>query len=171
MKRFALVLIAFTLLASVAQARKVTGTVSCGTVYLSGVVVTDGENFTTTNKKGKFSFEIKDDAEHVFIVTPAGYVADWSSGVPAFYQKAEGVSKFNFNLHKTLGGQDYNIIAMADPHLDTPEHFAKFEGAQLSDLTATAKSLTGPTVGLALGDISARLDDYRKVIVKTGVPF
>ena len=136
MKRFALVLIAFTLLASVAQARKVTGTVSCGTVYLSGVVVTDGENFTTTNKKGKFSFEIKDDAEHVFIVTPAGYVADWSSGVPAFYQKAEGVSKFNFNLHKTVGGQDYNIIAMADPHMDTPEHFAKFlpEYANLDEM-------------------------------------
>ena len=175
MKRIALALAAIVLFAASAQARKVSGTVMNGELYMNGVVVTDGENFTTTNAKGKFTFEIKDDAEFVFIVTPSGYVADWTSGVPAFYQKAPGVSKFNFNLQKTVGGQDYNIIAMADPQMYSPEHFAEFEGAPLADLTATAKSLTGQTVGLALGDIAwdeqARLDDYKKAIVKTGVPF
>lgn len=175
MKRFALALAAFILCTSMVQARKVSGTVTCGEVSLSGVIVTDGENFTKTNDKGKFNFDIKDDAEHVYIVTPAGYVADWTSGVPAFYQKAPGVKKFNFNLQKIGGGQDYNIIAMADPQMYSPEHFAEFEDAPLSDLTATAKTLTGVTVGLALGDIAwdeqARLDDYKGAIVKTGIPF
>ena len=142
---------------------------------LGGVIVTDGVGFTTTNDNGKFTLDIADDAEFVYILTPAGYVADWSSGVPAFYQKAEGRNKFQFELQKTQGGQDYNIIAVSDPQTSTPEHFAKFAGAPLADLTQTAQSLGGVTVGVALGDISwdelARLDDYKREIVKVGVPF
>lgn len=159
----------------VADARKVSGTVTCGETRLEGVIVTDGTNFTTTSKKGKFSFEIKDDAEHVYIVTPAGYVADWTSGVPAFYKEAPGCSTFDFVLERTAGGNDYSIIAIADPQTYSEEHMAQFAGQPLQDLTATAKKLTGPVVGLSLGDISwdelARLDDYKREIVRTGVPF
>lgn len=175
MKKIFLILAALVLTASVADARKVKGMVKCGEELLEGVVVTDGSSFTATNFKGQFTLDIKDDAEYLYIVTPAGYVADWSSGVPAFYQSAAGKSKFEFNLQKTSGGFDYNIIAMADPQFYTPEQFAMFAGKPLEDVTATAKSLTGVTVGLALGDISwddsARLDDYKTAIVKTGVPF
>ena len=88
MKRIVLMLSAALLICSAADARKVTGSVVSGEEKLSGVIVTDGVNFTQTKKNGKFSFEIKDDAEFVYIVTPAGYAADWSTGVPAFYQKA-----------------------------------------------------------------------------------
>ena len=175
MKRIFIAIAALIASTALADARKVSGTVTSGAQVLEGVVVTDGSNFTTTNAKGKFTFDIKDDAEFVYLVTPSGYVADWTSGVPAFYKKAEGVSKFDFNLQKTQGGQDYNIIAVSDPQTSTPEHFAKFAGAPLADLTATAKSLGGVTVGVALGDIAwdeiARLDDYKRDIVKTGIPF
>lgn len=175
MKKIFIAIAALIATATLADARKVSGTVTSSAQLLEGVVVTDGSNFTTTNAKGKFTFDINDDAEFVYIVTPAGYVADWTSGVPAFYQKAEGRSKFEFDLLKTQGGQDYNIIAVSDPQTSTPEHFAKFAGAPLADLTATAKSLSGVTVGVALGDIAwdviDRLDDYKREIVKTGVPF
>lgn len=175
MKKILLAIAALVASTTMADARKVSGTVTSGEQMLEGVIVTDGSNFTKTNFKGKFSFDIADNAEHVYIVTPAGYVADWSSGVPAFYQRAEGKSKFEFDLQKTQGGQDYNIIAVSDPQTSTPEHFAKFAGAPLADLTATVKSLSGVTVGVALGDISwdelARIEDYKNAIVKTGAPF
>ena len=100
---------------SLAQARKVSGSVVSGEEKLSGVIVTDGKNFTVTKKNGKFSFDIKDDAEFVYIVTPSGYVADWSTGVPAFYQEAAGRSKFVFELQKTEASGDYSILAIADP--------------------------------------------------------
>lgn len=174
-KRIIALLAVSTMFLGAAHARKVSGTVTCGEEFLEGVIVTDGANFTTTNFKGKFAFEINDDAEHVYIVTPDGYVADWTSGVPAFYQKAEGKNKFAFDLQKMQKGTEYHIIAIADPQTSTPEHSAKFGGAPVEDLTATAAKLEGVTVGLALGDICwddlARLDDYRKDIVKTGVPF
>ena len=88
MKKISFTLAALMAFVFSAEARKVTGVVMCGEEPLENVVVTDGANFTKTNFKGKFTFEINDEAEYVYIVTPSGYVADWSSGVPAFYQKA-----------------------------------------------------------------------------------
>ena len=112
MKRIICAIAALVTLAGVADARKVKGTVTSGAEFLEGVVVTDGTNFTATNFKGQFTLDIKDDAEYVYIVTPAGYVADWTSGVPAFYQSAEGKNKFSFDLKKVAGGHQYNIIDM-----------------------------------------------------------
>ena len=175
MKKIILSVLAFAALAYAAEGRKVTGSVTCGENGLAGVTVTDGKNFTQTKSNGKFTFEIEDDAEHVFIVTPSGYVADWTLGVPQFYQKAKGASKFNFSLQRTQGGQDYNIIAVSDPQTFSDEHFALFAGKPIEDLTKTAASLTGTTVGIALGDISwdkiEYLDKYKKEIVRTGIPF
>ena len=59
------------------EARKVSGLVVSSDEKLSGVIVTDGKNFTQTKPNGKFSFEIEDDAEFVYIVTPSGYAGDW----------------------------------------------------------------------------------------------
>ena len=166
---------ALLMLCSVAEARKVTGKVVSGKEKLAGVIVTDGEHFTKTKKNGKFAFNINDDAEFVYIVTPSGYVAEWSSGVPQFYQKAEGQKKFLFDLKKTAPSKDYSIVAIADPQTRTPEHFSQFAGKPLEDVCQTTKSLDGVAVGLALGDICwdefDRIDDYKAEIVRTGIPF
>jgi hypothetical protein len=100
MKKIICVMAALAVAAGIADARKVKGVVTCGVKFLEGVVVTDGSSFTATNFKGQYALDVKDDAEYVYIVTPAGYVADWSSGVPAFYQAAAG-KKIDFDLHKT----------------------------------------------------------------------
>lgn len=175
MKKIILSLLMSGLMFCSAEAREVTGTVTCGEAKLKGVIVTDGEHFTQTGKNGKFKFEINDDADFVYLVTPSGYVADWSTGVPAFYQKAAGVSKFDFNLQRTAGGNDYNIIAIADPQMNTERHFEQFSGAPMADLCRTAQSLTLPAVGLALGDIAWEsfpiLKRWGGEIVKTGIPF
>ena len=158
----------------IADARKVSGTVMCGEEKLSDVIVTDGKNFTQT-KKGKFKFEIEDNAEFVYIITPSGYVADWSTGVPAFYQTAEGKDKFFFNLEKTVAGDDYSFIAVSDPQTRTDEDFAKFAAEPMTDLCRTAQSLEGQAVGIILGDICydelPHIEKYKKEIVRTGIPF
>ena len=158
-----------------ADARKVTGSVRCGETKLEGVVVTDGSSFARTGRNGKFTFDIADDAEFVYIVTPSGYVADWSFGVPAFYMRAEGASRFEFNLQRLSGGTDYDIVAIADPQTYSDEHFAEFAGEPMDDLCSTCGELDGIAVGLSLGDISwdriEMLDMYKKEIVRTGIPF
>ena len=168
-------LLAFGAASIAADARKVTGSVISGDEKLSGVIVTDGTNFTQTKSNGKFSFEIKDDAEFVYIVTPAGYAGDWSGGVPAFFKRAEGSSKFVFDLVKTDTKGDYEIVAVGDPQPYTEEHFSIFAAEPLDDLSRTTKSLGLSAVGVALGDVSwdnpVMLDNWKREIVRTGIPF
>ena len=174
MKRIAILLAALLAASGVVEARKVTGCVRCEDEKLAGVIVTDGQNFTQTKKNGKFAFEINDDAQFVYIVTPSGYVADWSQGVPAYFQAAEGVSNFDFNLIKTVPGGDYNLIAVGDIQIKNDDHFAIFAGAPIDDMAKTAKTLNGPVAGLAVGDICwdelQYFKKYKENIVRTGFP-
>ena len=170
-----MILRAAVALNTTAQARKVTGKVVSGDEKLSGVVVTDGKNFTKTKASGKFTFEIADDAEFVYIVTPAGYAADWSSGVPAFYQRAEGKSEFVFDLLKTDNSGNYSLIAVSDPQTKTKKHISQFAATPIDELAETAAKLEGAVAGVILGDVLwDKLElygDYKKEIVRTGVPF
>ncbi len=175
MKKALLISAALLMLCSHAEARKVSGTVKSGDEKLAGVIVTDGKNFTQTKKNGKFSFEIEDEAAFVYIVTPSGYTADFSTGVPAFYQEAAGKNKFTFDLIPTDKSGNYSLVAIADPQFKTEKHFSQFAGKPLEDLCETASSLKGAAAGLVLGDIcwdSFKLwDSYKKEIVRTGIPF
>lgn len=175
MKKFLLSILAFSALVGVVQARTVSGEVVSDQEGLGGVIVTDGTNFTQTRKNGKFSFEIEDDAEFVYIVTPKGYVADWSSGVPAFYQEAAGKDSFTFDLMRTDDSGDYSIIAVSDPQTKNKKHLSQFAALPMDDLCSTASHLEGAAVGLVLGDICwdslELLEDYKKEIVRTGIPF
>ena len=176
MKRILFLLLSLVIASNAAFARKVSGIVTSGEEKLSGVIVTDGQNFTQTKPNGKFKFEIKDDAQFVYIITPSGYAADWSSGVPAFYRAAEGVSKFTFDLKKLDGdGSMYNLIAVGDPQPRTDAHFEIFAGKPLDDLAATAQSLEGITIGFSLGDmcwdVLPLLDKWKGAITRTGIPF
>ena len=114
MKRFFIILL-FISACLTSEARKVKGSVRCGSQSIEGVIVTYGYGFAVTDRGGRFVLDIRDDAEFVHIVTPSGYVADWTSGVPAFYRHATGRNRFDFQLQKTAPGEDYHIIAVSDP--------------------------------------------------------
>ena len=175
MKKLIAVLLSFISICTLAEARKVSGKVISGKENLEGVIVTDGEHFTQTRHNGKFVLEIDEDAEFVYIVTPAGYAADWSSGVPAFYQRAEGKDDFVFDLLKTDNSGDYSIIAVSDPQTKTKKHFSQFSALPMDELTETAGKLEGAVVGVILGDICwdslELLEDYKNEIVRAGIPF
>ena len=68
MKRILFLLLSLVIASNAAFARKVSGIVTSGEEKLSGVIVTDGQNFTQTKPNGKFKFEIKDDAVAFFVV-------------------------------------------------------------------------------------------------------
>ena len=172
-RRFILFILSL-LSAFMAEARIVSGGVYCGNTKLSDVIVSDGENFTVTQKDGSYSLDVSEDADFVFIVTPSGYAADWSSGVPQFYKRIlEG--DMNFDLKKFDVGRQYNIIAVADPQPRTEEHFMRFAGAPLEDVEATVSALEGQSVGIVLGDICFDsyhlMQSWKDEIVRVGIPF
>lgn len=176
MRHIALFILSILLLSGVAEARRVNGEVVCNGEGISKVIVTDGTSFTRTDSKGEFGFEINDDAEFVYIVTPSGYVADWSKGSPEFYKKAKGNDFFSFELIKTEDGKkEYNIIAVSDPQPRSDEHFDEFVGNPLEDIRRTAASMKGQSVGIVLGDICfdvlPLLARWKEAIVHAGIPF
>ena len=158
------------------SARTVEGSVTCGTKKLSNVLVSDGYSFSRTDSKGEFKMKTSDKAEFVYIVTPSGYTADWSSGVPRFYQKIDERKHYTFELIES-GSPDssYNLIAVADPQPSKDVHCDEFDGAPLDDICQTVSELNGVTVGLVLGDICFNkyhlMDRWKKSIVRAGIPF
>ena len=175
MRKILTAFLAFAVAISTAEARVVSGRVVCGNKKLSGVVVSDGKNFTVTSRNGKFSFDIEDDAPFVYIMTPSGYVADWSTGVPAFFQNAAGKDEFVFELIET-GAQDiYNIVAVGDPQPRYDDQFEKFAGEPLGDIIQTVSNLEGVTVGVVLGDVCYDkfhlMRKWKTEIVRAGIPF
>ena len=161
---------------SEASARIIKGKVSCEKKNLSGVIVTDGKNFTQTRKTGRFRMDISDSCKFVYIITPDGYSGDWSDGAPKFYQRADGKEYFSFKLVKTGDtSKGYNIIAVGDPQPNTEKQAEEFAGTPLDDICTTADELENPIVGLVLGDVCfdkmELMQNWKKSIVRTGFPF
>lgn len=159
------------------QARIVKGQVKGANKPLGGVLVTDGFSFTTTDAKGCYELTLNEKAEFVYIVTPKGYVADFSSGVPQFYQRLEdGKEAYTFALQEMKGDKDrYTMITMTDPQLDTPEDAEKLMGETLKDIQATAQEHQGVQLaGIVLGDISwdvySNNEKYKQFARQLGFP-
>ena len=137
-----------------AEARKVKGTVTGEGKPLSGVIVTDGVNFASTDASGQYSLKLANDAKFVSVVTPTGFTAPFSSGTSEFFKLVGPEKVYDFQLLPFGNTEDYTLFSISDPQMK-PEHFAQFAAEPLSDLVkeAAACSAVSPTVAVALGDI------------------
>ena len=86
MKQTCIIILFLLLSVMTGRAETVKGYVKSGNQGLGEVLVTDGYSFTVTDNKGNYAIELNEKAEFIYILTPKGYVADFSSGVPQFYQ-------------------------------------------------------------------------------------
>ncbi len=157
---------------------RIIGKVTDGKAGLADVLVTDGSRFTRTDKTGFFIMELTKGAEFLSIVTPPGYVADYSSGAPQFYQKVvSGKTSYDFTLTKLSNSPDYNFVVMADPQPKNQAQFDLFKGEPLEELANTCKALAKDrmTIGICLGDIVQDamnlFASYKEEIRRTGIPF
>ena len=177
MKKLLNVLIVLALLALPLEAKKVKGSVKCDGKALAGVVVSDGYRFTTTQADGSFTLDTHKEARYVFVITPSGYVADFSSGAPQFYLPVAGNKTFDFSLQPFGEGFDYTLFSVSDPQMQNQKHLKRFLGRPLGDLQGMSKKYSAlrPTVGIALGDIAwnklEMFDAYKEAIATTGIPF
>ncbi len=173
-------LLFFSSLALSSQARKLSGTVKSGKHKLENVVVTDGRQFTQTDKKGSFNLEVADTTEFVYIFNPSGYSAPFTSGSPKFYEKlTDSTGNIVFDLEKLPFSNDhYALVAIADPQTRTKKHFNRFREQALTDVQESVSAFKREktnTIGLALGDLVwDSLDlfaDYKEAMASLGIPF
>ena len=157
MKQTCIIILFLLLSVMTGRAETVKGYVKSGNQGLGEVLVTDGYSFTVTDNKGNYAIELNEKAEFIYILTPKGYVADFSSGVPQFYQPVDKAQKeYNFDLQPMKGDANrFAMITMADTQLDTASDVHRLMSETLPDMQETLKQYTDvQTAGILLGDIS-----------------
>lgn len=171
------IILGFLLCTLAGHAETVKGRVRCGDRGLGEVLVTDGFSFVVTDNKGRYTLDLHERAEFVYILTPKGYVADFSSGVPRFYLPVSaGRRAYDFDLQPMKGDPDrFAMLTMADTQLDTEADVERLMTESLPDMQATlAQYPDVQTAGILLGDISwdayVRNDDYKEFVRRLGIP-
>jgi len=97
------------------------GIVTCDDVGVSGVVVSDGVDFTTTDKDGIYYLKSGEKFKNVFISIPSGYEAVMTGVFPAFHADVDGnattYDRCDFMLNKVEGQDNHTMIFLGDMHL------------------------------------------------------
>ena len=127
MKRliYILLLTLTVLPASAAKQRLPKGTTVWGQVVkdgtpMSGVVISDGAELTTTDKKGFYYLKSNKKEGSVFVSIPSCTEVETTGGMPQFWQRlsepAASPERHDFAL-KGVDNTDYTLIAISDLHL------------------------------------------------------
>lgn len=164
--------------ATAACARDINGTVTTGKRPMAEVIVTDGLHFTVTDKNGRYKLDAPDDAKFVYLLTPRGYVADFSSGTPQFYKSLQqGTSRYDFELYKMDGDASKTVmIAATDPQLDTDHDTRRLFAETLPDMRQLLAKYPGrQKAGFMAGDLTwdvyKNIADVKRFAHETGIPF
>ena len=127
---------------------------------ISGVVVTDGAHFNTTDAEGNYVLNT-DPTRYpmVYISTPAAYELPSKEGVAdGFYQYLDAGKSENqcdFVLTKRQKPVDeFVYIVLSDPQVRNEKQLDRFRTETVPDLKQTADSLKNfEIVGMGLGDL------------------
>ncbi|MBR5465339.1 MAG: calcineurin-like phosphoesterase C-terminal domain-containing protein [Alistipes sp.] len=138
----------------VAEVRTLKGTVKCDGKGVAAVVVTDGESFTQTDEKGRFTLHSADDNTLVYITIPAGYEVAAEDSVPQFWQQIEPTQKsYDFELRrKAQDDTHHGFVVMADPQIWHKKEFPALQAA-MDDIRKTVEGYTIPFHGICCGDV------------------
>ncbi|WP_455585002.1 calcineurin-like phosphoesterase C-terminal domain-containing protein [Bacteroides sp.] len=135
------------------------GYVHNGEKPLSGVLVTNGYSFATTDENGTYYLPSDADADFVYLVTPAGYSADCEDGITQFYHpidKSIEVYRADFQLTPTGDDTHHKFLVLGDPQMRDDHDYGLFQEQALPDIKETIKEIKkegyDPHV-LVLGDI------------------
>ena len=164
----------------------VKGVVYCNGQGISGVVVSDGYEVTTTDDEGKYYLPSLKKNGFVFISIPGNYEITNDGTAPQFFKRLNGstgtVEQKNFSLFET-NNEKHVVIPMADWHLANRNNdLDQFTNKVLPDVNTTIdKFLSGDTkvYVLTLGDMTwdqywysnnFRLNDYIPYMNKLNCP-
>lgn len=169
------------------------GEVTCESIPMEGVVVSDGFEVTTTDKDGCYWLASKKKNGSVFISIPGGYMVDTDGSIPSFWQATTAapnvVEEHSFSLRREPNTQ-HILLATTDPHManrynynktytDTPQYRNDFRG----DIDAFVREHgTKNVYAICLGDLTwdiywydkgtlYTLENYRKEIENFPVPY
>ncbi|MBQ2393213.1 MAG: serine/threonine protein phosphatase, partial [Alistipes sp.] len=178
MKRIVLAVVALLMvtMAMSAEKRTLKGRVVCDGVGVAEVVVTDGEHFTKTDAKGRYTLSSASDNGLVYITIPSGYEVESRASVPQFWHPVTPEqSRYDFTLQrKTQDDTHHGFVVIADPQIWHKKEFpALREG--MADIRKTVEKYDVPFHGICCGDVISYdhtfYPTYNEVAATSGLDF
>lgn len=123
---------------------------------ISGVVVSDGFNFSVTDNTGLYKFNRDKSSRHVRYSLPSEYEAELHSSykLPQLYAKLQSnTAKYNFTLRKLSAPETrFDLITIGDPQVKTTDHIERFRVEAVADIHEYVANADVPCYGITLGD-------------------
>ncbi|WP_448788622.1 calcineurin-like phosphoesterase C-terminal domain-containing protein [Bacteroides graminisolvens] len=133
------------------------GYVRAGENGVSGVVVTDGTNFTTTDDEGKYTLPYNPSATLIYISSPAGYTVPVQNSVPQFWANIKNVNdrkSINFELIKSsVSDRKHYFIAVGDPQVRNESELKLLKPILTEMAQNISKQKLEPAHLMVVGDI------------------
>lgn len=161
---------------SAAEKRVLKGKVTCEGKGIAEVIVTDGEHFTTTDSKGRYTLPSASDNSLVYITIPSGYAVPSKNSVPQFWHKVQaGDNTYDFTLERKTQDDTYHgFIVMADPQIWHEKEFSKLNSG-ITDIANTVKGYDIPFHGICCGDVISYdhtfYPKYNEIVATAGLDF
>lgn len=133
------------------------GIVTCEGSGVAGVLVSDGDEFATTDANGIYQLKSLKKWQYVFVIIPSGYEVPSQGVLPQFHatltQSAAVAERKDFELKKSPA-DDFTLFVLGDMHLanrnDDIGQFRTFSASLNKEMAATP----GKKYCLTLGDMT-----------------
>jgi len=151
------------------------GRVTADGAGVADVTVTDGYNFTRTDRSGRYTLAADSRARFVHISSPSGYSVPSKGSVPQFYLPVERQrDTYDFVLRRNPhDDRNHTFVVTADIQVTSRGEVADFR-AIADDIATTAAAAGGDCFGLDCGDIVGDsgwlYPDYLKAADRLGIP-
>ncbi|MBK5196646.1 MAG: metallophosphoesterase, partial [Proteiniphilum sp.] len=154
------------------------GRVTAGGNGIGNVVVTDGFNCVVTDSDGSYSMVPDNNANFVYISTPAGYLPEEKMNLPQFYQKIEREKEKRYDFQLTENPKDdenHLLLVHADPQFHKEENFQMYEKV-VEDIQQLKtgypdRDILGIDCGDLVGDKPELYPLYIEHLNRTEIPF
>ncbi len=144
---------------------------------IKNVVVSDGFSVVTTNETGMYELPYHQDAEFIFVSTPAGFEFAEKGNLAGEYTTLSS-SRYDFEL-RPLKKKDHHhrFLVWADPQIQNQKDANQLLNESVPDvqklLSTFPKSI--PVHGIGVGDLiwdrKEMWNEYKQAINHLGIPF
>lgn len=139
---------------------------------LVGVLVSNGEDLTRTDARGRWWLKARP-GEHVFIIKPPHWDYVTASGIPDFFhlvsmQQSGDVSEIVFALRPRVEPDDFEVLLIADTQAATAAEL-QFVRHDLLAHTGQTSARFAISHGDVMGDDLSLLPDYTRLLGETGL--
>lgn len=167
---------AFAVISPQDKGKLIKGRIRARRKSIANAVVSDGYNVAVSDRRGRYTLQLHNNAKHIFLSNPSGYNVKNVGGFAAIYRLPDS-GAYNFELEKTSYNDNHHyFLALGDPQIQNTEDARQFREESLPDISQFLTSMPhekfhGISLGDSIWDKPKLWQDYKETIGEIGIPF